>query len=160
MIECHNVKWNMRSVSTCRCYFFCRNAYHGASPGTLGILAHNTWKLNVPLGFGFFQVKLGLRVSTCSSLRGTEKALFQTNIWVVQDYTNKHVQCHDLAWCTQHASWASPSSSILLEKSSYCRERVKVFIYLDLTCPNNSPFRLWIQMFIKAHGVERTAVTR
>ncbi|XP_020626627.1 alanine--glyoxylate aminotransferase 2, mitochondrial-like [Orbicella faveolata] len=32
-----------------------RNAYHGASPGTLGILAHNTWKLNVPLGFGFYQ---------------------------------------------------------------------------------------------------------
>ncbi|XP_073245497.1 alanine--glyoxylate aminotransferase 2, mitochondrial-like [Porites lutea] len=32
-----------------------RNAYHGASPGTLGILAHNTWKLNVPLSFGFFQ---------------------------------------------------------------------------------------------------------
>lgn len=36
--------------------FCCRNAYHGASPGTLGILAHNTWKLNVPLSFGFFQV--------------------------------------------------------------------------------------------------------
>ena len=33
-----------------------RNAYHGASPYTLGILAHSTWKLNVPVGFGYFQV--------------------------------------------------------------------------------------------------------
>ncbi|KAJ7382147.1 alanine--glyoxylate aminotransferase 2 [Desmophyllum pertusum] len=32
-----------------------RNGYHGTSPGTLGILAQNTWKLNVPVGFGFFQ---------------------------------------------------------------------------------------------------------
>jgi len=32
-----------------------RNAYHGASPYTMGILAHSTWKLNIPLGFGFFQ---------------------------------------------------------------------------------------------------------
>ncbi|XP_027038277.1 alanine--glyoxylate aminotransferase 2, mitochondrial-like [Pocillopora damicornis] len=32
-----------------------RNAYHGASPYTLGILAHSTWKLNVPVGFGYFQ---------------------------------------------------------------------------------------------------------
>ena len=39
------------------CYFCYRNAYHGTSPGTLGILAHNTWKLNVPVGFGFYQVK-------------------------------------------------------------------------------------------------------
>lgn len=39
-------------------FFFCyRNGYHGTSPGTLGILAHNTWKLNVPVGFGVYQVK-------------------------------------------------------------------------------------------------------
>lgn len=54
----------------CKCYICCRNAYHGASPGTLGILAHNTWKLNVPLSFGFFQVQLKLYkidFATCTS---------------------------------------------------------------------------------------------
>lgn len=29
-----------------------RNSYHGASPGTLGLLAHQNWKYNTPLGFG------------------------------------------------------------------------------------------------------------
>ncbi|XP_068671777.1 alanine--glyoxylate aminotransferase 2, mitochondrial-like [Montipora foliosa] len=32
-----------------------RNGYHGTSAGTLGILAHSTWKLNVPVNFGFYQ---------------------------------------------------------------------------------------------------------
>lgn len=52
---------SLSSLIAIKCYIFCcRNAYHGASPGTLGILAHNTWKLNVPLSFGFFQVQLKL----------------------------------------------------------------------------------------------------
>src|SRR5215208_834196 len=29
-----------------------RNAYHGGSPGTMGLTAHSTWKFNVPHSFG------------------------------------------------------------------------------------------------------------
>ena len=47
---------SLSSLIAIKYFICCRNAYHGASPGTLGILAHNTWKLNVPLSFGFFQV--------------------------------------------------------------------------------------------------------
>ncbi|BBN03843.1 alanine-glyoxylate transaminase / (R)-3-amino-2-methylpropionate-pyruvate transaminase [Marchantia polymorpha subsp. ruderalis] len=33
-----------------------RNAYHGMSPATMGLTAHNTWKYNVPQGFGVHHV--------------------------------------------------------------------------------------------------------
>lgn len=29
-----------------------RNCYHGASPSTMGLTAHSTWKYNTPQGFG------------------------------------------------------------------------------------------------------------
>ncbi|KAK2571742.1 Alanine--glyoxylate aminotransferase 2 [Acropora cervicornis] len=47
MARAHTGSYDMLSL---------RNGYHGTSPGTLGVLAHSTWKLNVPVNFGFFQV--------------------------------------------------------------------------------------------------------
>jgi len=38
-------------------YCVCRNAYHGASPQLMGLTALNTWRFNVPTGFGFHQVR-------------------------------------------------------------------------------------------------------
>ncbi|XP_015767486.1 PREDICTED: alanine--glyoxylate aminotransferase 2 homolog 1, mitochondrial-like [Acropora digitifera] len=46
MARAHTGSYDMLSL---------RNGYHGTSPGTLGVLAHSTWKLNVPVNFGFFQ---------------------------------------------------------------------------------------------------------
>lgn len=64
-----NRKGYNRELALCNCsatcsvnksndvfFIHCRNGYHGTSPGTLGVLAHSTWKLNVPVNFGFFQV--------------------------------------------------------------------------------------------------------
>lgn len=36
---------------------FLRNAYHGASPYTMGMTAVGTWKFNHPVGFGIHQVQ-------------------------------------------------------------------------------------------------------
>lgn len=35
-----------------------RNAYHGASPYTLGLTAHGTWKYNIANGFGVHHVSV------------------------------------------------------------------------------------------------------
>ena len=32
------------------------NCYHGASPATMGLTAHSTWKYNIPHGFGVHHV--------------------------------------------------------------------------------------------------------
>ena len=35
-----------------------RNAYHGGSPGTMGLTSHHTWKFNVPHSFGVHHAKM------------------------------------------------------------------------------------------------------
>ncbi len=35
-----------------------RNAYHGGSPGTMGLTSHHTWKFNVPHSFGVQHAKM------------------------------------------------------------------------------------------------------
>ena len=85
-------------------YCVCRNAYHGASPQLMGLTALNTWRFNVPTGFGFHQVrswnpcihnlsvKATFDVMLSRICRGSDFISFQAFCW----YVNCRIDlCHD-----------------------------------------------------------------